>query len=112
MFDTDEEIEAYIAQLGGGVDEFRQLIGLGRINGVRQQRGRDYLQRRDEREAAEAARRQLEASERSAAAAEASALEAAAQSKLAKRSALIAIISCIVTVAIGIATIIATLLAK
>ncbi|MEX3581909.1 MAG: hypothetical protein VB137_03440 [Burkholderia sp.] len=102
MFDTDEEIEAYIAGLPNGIDEFRQLIGSGRIAGVRQERGQNYLQRLDAREAANAERRLLEASERAATAAETSAREAARQSTLAARSARIAIITCVVTAIIGI----------
>ncbi|OED09664.1 hypothetical protein [Burkholderia sp. A2] len=115
MFDTDEEIEAYIAGLQGGLDEFRQMIGSGRIANIRQQRGRDYLQRLDARGAAEVERRQLdaaergaEATERAAAAAETSAREAAKQSAIAARAATIAIIACIVTAILGVAGVLVT----
>lgn len=108
MFDTDDEIAAYIADLQGGIDEFRELIGSGRIAGVRRQRGQDYLQRLDARAAGEVERRQLEAPERAAAAAETSAGEAKRQSTLAARSARIAVISCIVTAIVGVASVVGT----
>jgi hypothetical protein len=106
MFDTDAEIEAYIAELPRGLDEFRELIGTGRIAGVRQERGRDYLRRRDARNNAEIERRHLQVAERAAAAAETSAHEAARQSKLAAVSAKIAVASCVVAAIVGIATIV------
>ncbi|MGF6978086.1 hypothetical protein QFZ94_006601 [Paraburkholderia sp. JPY465] len=119
VFDTDEEIEAYIATLPGGLDEFRQMIGSGRIANARQQRGRDYLQLLDAREAEARDRRQLEATERgtaaterAAAAAETSAREAAKQSAIATRAATIAIVACIVTAVLGVAGVVVTWLHK
>jgi hypothetical protein len=110
MFDTDDEIEAYIATLPGGIEEFRRLIGMGQISGVRQARGQDYLRRLDARAAADLERRHLDAVERAATASEEAAHEAAKQSKLAARAAKIAVGSAVVTAIIGIATIVVSFL--
>lgn len=87
VFDTDEEIEAYIAGLQGAIDEFRELIGSGRISGTRRERGRDYLLRFDARQAAYIERRKLDALERAATAAEATKREAVQPLELAARPA-------------------------
>lgn len=110
MFATDAEIENYIAGLQGGLDEFRQLIGSGRIAGVRQERGREYLQRLDARHAEGLQLQALAAAERAAIAAEVSAREAAKQSRVAGRSATIAIAACIITAIVGIASVVVAFL--
>lgn len=63
---TDDEIETYIASLAGGMDEFRELVTSGRLAGRRGERGKQYLDRLDAKEADDRAERQTSASERQA----------------------------------------------
>lgn len=86
-FESDAEIEEFIGTLARGLDDFRELIGSGRISGTRGTRGESYLQRLDARNAGDLSRRVTEAAERSAQAAETSAAEADRSATASERSA-------------------------
>ncbi|MEX3982137.1 hypothetical protein AB4Y45_24525 [Paraburkholderia sp. EG287A] len=85
-FDTDAEIEAWIAA-NGGIDALRTVVGNGQMQGRRAERAKAYLQRRDAREVADLARRNVDAVELSASAAEDSAREARRSADASERAA-------------------------